>query len=89
MGFGKNGNWLKYYAGCISNVKIYGRLCRLATTLLGSSTTKAILLISECKTRSLTNHIPNLTSLRNVPIISIKDNKGGSISSEEAISTQQ
>ncbi|ONK67652.1 uncharacterized protein A4U43_C05F2300, partial [Asparagus officinalis] len=39
----------------------------------------AILLASDCNPRSLTKHIPNLASSRNVPIISIKDNKRGSI----------
>ncbi|XP_057965697.1 uncharacterized protein LOC131156201 isoform X2 [Malania oleifera] len=40
---------------------------------------QAVLLASDCKPRWLTEHLPSLTSSRNVPLIFVKDNKAGSL----------
>ncbi|KAL6576900.1 hypothetical protein OROMI_011176 [Orobanche minor] len=39
----------------------------------------AILLASDCNPRFLSKHLPNLANLRGVPILLVKDNKGGSL----------
>lgn len=40
---------------------------------------QAVLLASDCNPRSLIKHFPSLACSRSVPIILVKDNKGGSI----------
>ncbi|KAA8549014.1 hypothetical protein F0562_000698 [Nyssa sinensis] len=40
---------------------------------------QAILIASDCNPRWLTKHLPSLAASRNVPLIFIKDKKGGSL----------
>ncbi|PSR94688.1 50S ribosomal protein like [Actinidia chinensis var. chinensis] len=40
---------------------------------------QAILLASDCNPRWLTKHLPSMASSRNVPLIFVKDKKGGSV----------
>ncbi|KAL5700422.1 hypothetical protein ACHQM5_025865 [Ranunculus cassubicifolius] len=40
---------------------------------------QAVILASDCNPRWLTKHIPSLASSRKVPIITVKDKKGGSL----------
>uniref|UniRef100_A0A5B7BWC6 Ribosomal protein eL8/eL30/eS12/Gadd45 domain-containing protein n=1 Tax=Davidia involucrata TaxID=16924 RepID=A0A5B7BWC6_DAVIN len=40
---------------------------------------QAILLASDCNPRWLTKHLPRMASSRKVPLIFVKDNKGGSL----------
>ncbi|XP_038983297.1 uncharacterized protein LOC103698520 [Phoenix dactylifera] len=40
---------------------------------------QAVILASDCNPRWLTKHIPSLASSRQVPVIFVKDNKGGSL----------
>ncbi|KAF9599776.1 hypothetical protein IFM89_001722 [Coptis chinensis] len=40
---------------------------------------QAVLLASDCNPRVLTKHIPSLASSRGVPLIIVKDKKGGSL----------
>ncbi|XP_042475152.1 uncharacterized protein LOC122057194 [Macadamia integrifolia] len=40
---------------------------------------QAVLLASDCNPRWLTKHLPSLASSREVPVIFVKDNKGGSL----------
>ncbi|KAG9459974.1 hypothetical protein H6P81_004482 [Aristolochia fimbriata] len=46
---------------------------------------QAILLASDCNSRWLTKHLPSLASSRNVPLIFVKDNKGGSLRLGEVV----
>lgn len=41
--------------------------------------TKVILLAADCNPRWLTKHLPGLALSRNVPVIFVKDKKGGSL----------
>ncbi|KDP28344.1 hypothetical protein JCGZ_14115 [Jatropha curcas] len=40
---------------------------------------KAILIASDCNPKWLTKHLPSLASLKKVPVILVKDQKGGSL----------
>ncbi|KAL6549981.1 hypothetical protein OROMI_020469 [Orobanche minor] len=40
---------------------------------------QAILLASDCNPRFLSKHLPDMANLRGVPILLVKDNKGGSL----------
>ncbi|KAL5981694.1 hypothetical protein ACLOJK_015757 [Asimina triloba] len=40
---------------------------------------QAVLLASDCNPRWLTKHLPSLASSRGVPVISVRDKKGGSL----------
>lgn len=40
---------------------------------------KVILLAADCNPRWLTKHLPGLALSRNVPVIFVKDEKGGSL----------
>lgn len=46
---------------------------------------QAILLASDCNPRSLTKHLPALAASRNVPLISVRDKKEGSLRLGELI----
>jgi len=40
---------------------------------------QAVLVAADCNPKWLTKHIPTLASTRQVPVLCIKDNKGGSV----------
>ncbi|KAK1276129.1 hypothetical protein QJS04_geneDACA004089 [Acorus gramineus] len=40
---------------------------------------QAVLLASDCNPKWLTKHLPGLASSKGVPVISVRDNKGGSL----------
>ncbi|KAL6965862.1 hypothetical protein U1Q18_051072 [Sarracenia purpurea var. burkii] len=46
---------------------------------------QAILLASDCNPRWLTKHLPSMASSRKVPLIVVKDKKGGSVSLGELV----
>ncbi|XP_010919886.1 uncharacterized protein [Elaeis guineensis] len=49
---------------------------------------QAVLLASDCNPRWLTKHIPSLASSRQVPVIFVKDNKGGSLRLGELVNVK-
>uniref|UniRef100_A0A2P2JWI5 Uncharacterized protein LOC103327256 n=1 Tax=Rhizophora mucronata TaxID=61149 RepID=A0A2P2JWI5_RHIMU len=51
----------------------------IAKRLLFSFRLLAILVASDCNPKWLTKHLPSLASSRNVLLIYVKDNKGGSL----------
>ncbi|GMQ00504.1 hypothetical protein CsSME_00047572 [Camellia sinensis var. sinensis] len=51
----------------------------LDTTLPHKIWIKAILLASDCNPRWLMRHLPSMASSRKVPLIFVKDKKGGSV----------
>ena len=44
-----------------------------------NATMQAVLVAADCNPKWLTKHIPTLASTRQVPVLCIKDNKGGSV----------
>jgi len=44
-----------------------------------NTTMQAVLVAADCNPKWLTKHIPTLASTRQVPVLCIKDNKGGSV----------